>query len=52
MQKETQVSLNTVNSIEKFTNDIIHGRWDLVLIEVQKLKVPAEKLMELYEIIV
>lgn len=30
----------------------MHGRWDLVLLEVQKLKVPFETLMELYEIIV
>lgn len=49
VQNECKVSLNTVESIEGFTADINHGRWDAVLPQVANLKLPRSRLEELYE---
>lgn len=49
LQEESGVFLNTVESLEGFRSDIKNGRWDTVLSQVSTLKVPPDKLFDLYE---
>ena len=51
IQRECQVSLNTVESLEGFVADITAGRWDVVLPTVAQLKLPRNKLEDLYELV-
>ncbi|KAG0205833.1 Serine/threonine-protein kinase smu1 [Mortierella sp. GBA30] len=52
LQEETTVALNTVESVEAFSSEILQGNWDNVLRIVSQLKIPEKKLMDLYEQIV
>ncbi|KAF9433925.1 Serine/threonine-protein kinase smu1 [Entomortierella beljakovae] len=52
IQEETTVSLNTVESVEAFSSEILQGHWDNVLKSVSQLKIPEKKLMDLYEQII
>lgn len=45
LQLESGVALNTVDSTEAFLSDVRYGRWDAVLLQVESLKLPAEKLV-------
>lgn len=45
LQTETGVALNTVESVESFTTDIISGKWDAVLTHASQLSLPKEKLV-------
>ena len=52
LQEESKVALNVVDHVDEFSADILQGRWDSVLKVVRTLRLPAEKLMELYEQII
>ncbi|CAG8543022.1 9867_t:CDS:10 [Paraglomus occultum] len=52
LQEESTIALNTVDSVESFMEELIQGRWDVVLRTVSNLKIPQRKLVDLYEQIV
>jgi len=49
LQEESSVSLNTIDSLESFQQQILGGHWDSVLTQVKRLKISAKASMELYE---
>ncbi|KAJ2807325.1 Serine/threonine-protein kinase smu1 [Coemansia helicoidea] len=52
LQRETGVSLCTVDNMDSFKADIVGGRWDAVLASVEQAQVPHDKRVALYEQIV
>ncbi|KAK4336762.1 hypothetical protein RND71_044064 [Anisodus tanguticus] len=52
LQKETGISLNTIDSIDSFKNDILQGHWDIILKTVKNINLSEKKLIDLYEQIV
>ncbi|KAJ2394648.1 Serine/threonine-protein kinase smu1 [Coemansia sp. RSA 2603] len=52
LQSESGVTLNTVESVDSFKDDIVNGRWDVVLRNVEHANIPHSKLIDLYEQIV
>ena len=49
---ESQVALNSVDNVQNFANDIACGRWEAILPTLAHLKLPKEKLVNLYEHII
>jgi WD40 repeat-containing protein SMU1 len=49
LEKESNTSINTVENKSRFLQDIIDGRWDIVLKQVTLLDIPNDKLFDLYE---
>ena len=52
LAEESQVSMNCVDSVQAFTNDVVSGRWESVLPTLAHLRLPAGKQAALYEHIV
>lgn len=49
LQEESHVSLNTVDSVDTFTSDILNGNWDSVVRAVSRVSLPADKMIFLYD---
>jgi WD40 repeat-containing protein SMU1 len=47
LQKESGVTLNTVDNVENFVYDIRNGKWESVLTQTAALKLPGDKLVSL-----
>ncbi|KAJ2889868.1 Serine/threonine-protein kinase smu1, partial [Coemansia aciculifera] len=52
LQEETGITINTVDNVDTFKNDIVKGRWDTVLASVEQAGVAQNKLVDLYEHII
>lgn len=45
LSNESGVLLNTVDSLDGFHSDILHGRWEYVLNAVNNISLPKEKMV-------
>jgi WD40 repeat-containing protein SMU1 len=52
LEEESTIKMNTVDSIEDFKNNILRGKWDLVLQAINGLNISVSKLLDLYEQII
>mmetsp|Transcript_49904 Transcript_49904/g.165237 ORF Transcript_49904/g.165237 Transcript_49904/m.165237 type:complete len:519 (+) Transcript_49904:22-1578(+) len=52
LQKESGISLNATDSVDRLTADVLAGRWDAVLTAVAPMSLPRGLLSELYEQVV
>jgi WD40 repeat-containing protein SMU1 len=52
LSNESDITLNTVDNLETFVSDLHNGRWDAVLMQVNNIKIPKDKLYALYEQII
>jgi WD40 repeat-containing protein SMU1 len=49
LSAETNTSLNAVEDVDAFKRDIVSGRWDVVLPQLAKLRLPKNVLEDAYE---
>ena len=49
LARETKTALNAVDDIDVFRRDVLNGRWDAVLPQLAKLRLPKNALEEAYE---
>ncbi|KAJ1972481.1 hypothetical protein H4R35_004650 [Dimargaris xerosporica] len=49
LQDETSVTMNTVDNLQTFTQEIQRGRWDVVLKILVPLRLPTRHLVDIYE---
>ncbi len=52
LQEESTITLNAVDSVDEFVGQMKQGKWDQVLQTLIPLRLPASKLMDLYEHII
>uniref|UniRef100_A0A0N4ZKN4 LisH domain-containing protein n=1 Tax=Parastrongyloides trichosuri TaxID=131310 RepID=A0A0N4ZKN4_PARTI len=52
LQSETNITMNTVDSVDGFISEITHGHWDNVVSIIQPLQISTSKLIDLYEHII
>jgi WD40 repeat-containing protein SMU1 len=45
LSQESDIALNTVDNIDLFRSDIIHGKWEKVLPIVSNLAIPKDKMV-------
>ena len=49
LSAETNTSLNAIEDVDAFKRDVTHGRWDAVLPQLAKLRLPKNVLEDAYE---
>lgn len=49
LEKESNQTLNTMDNKARFIQDVLDGKWDLVLKQIAKLSLEKETLFDIYE---
>jgi WD40 repeat-containing protein SMU1 len=49
LQEESEISLNSVSSLNEFSALVLDGRWDLVFSKIVSWKIPLDLQFDLYE---